>query len=98
MAGYTPARIKREALRAVNRIREADGQEPLAELPCGNPGKAAACPIARALTYGDVGDVALVSRARITYFRTDREIKTPVALARFVCAFDANKLPELICE
>ena len=96
MAEYTPDRIKCEALRAVNHIREADGQEPLTAMPCGNPGDVAACPIARALTYGD--DVALVTRARIQYLYADREIKIPMALARFVRAFDARELPELICE
>lgn len=96
MADYTPARIKREALRAVNRIREADGEVPLTKLPCGVPVDPCKCPISRALTYGD--DVTLVTHSLISTPDRTREFKTPAALARFVRAFDSRELPELICE
>lgn len=95
---FTPARIKREALRAVNRIRAEYGAEPLTKLPRGRKCRAQLCPIARALPADKLPadtfpPYVYVSGSSIVLGNATRH--TPVAIRRFVAAFDFGDFPEL---
>jgi hypothetical protein len=84
-----------DVLAEVNRLRADDDLPPLTALPCGHPGSAFGCPVARAL---DVMSV-VPSRNHDGYYRKglfDDPVELPRVLNDFAEAFDAGRYPDLV--
>jgi len=90
---------REKTLAFVNQHRTKHGLEAITELPKGMPGEATNCVVARALNEVYVTTTASV--AGITIYGEDgkmRRLRTPVAVADFIRAFDRDYFPDLIDE
>lgn len=94
-------KLERDALRQVNRIRQAEGRKALKRLPEGIPGEPYACPIARALDHGRVGvggdNVSIPLSKLAAYLRAGLKLQDetislqmPKAFDKFIAWFDSQ--------
>lgn len=99
----THARI----LAYVNRVRKAQGKEPLQELPKGSRVDAECCPVGKGMglstaqtTFmcGDVGQAELLAqRLRLDLYRPgSAEVRHPRYVTEWIRRFDDGKYPELV--